>query len=284
VHVSFFGSVNASDGIYTRTSDQNDYPVYSLGQNNFAVPDIVNGINGYVAFTCETCGGSPYTLSPTPSNYTCFQTGTVNYTLNGADGSSGNITIKAPSPPPSTLGYVTAQDSDLCLASVSEVHVSFFGSVNASDGIYTRTSDQNDYPVYSLGQNNFAISNNPNGFNNYYYVAFTCETCGEGSTYMLSPRPSNLTCFQNGTFSYNLTGAGESGYITMQAPPPPSDFSTLQCPECKQVLDGPLKNIYELESENDPRCEDGCLYSDPEGELFCFELDGQYQTVLQCPA
>jgi len=97
--------------------------------------------------------------------------------------------------------------------------------------------------------------------------------------YRLSPRPSNLTCFQDGTFSYTLMdGSTPLVNITLQAPPPSP------CPECKQVLDGPLKNLYTLESENDRRCEDGCLYSDPEGEFFCFKLDGQYQTVLQCPA
>jgi len=95
--------------------------------------------------------------------------------------------------------------------------------------------------------------------------------------YKLSPTPPDLTCFQNGTFSYTLLdGTNLVGNITLQAPPPSL------CPACKQVLDGPLQNLYELVSENEPRCKDGCRYKDPEGREFCFEA-GQYQVKWECP-
>jgi len=51
------------------------------------------------------------------------------------------------------------------------------------------------------------------------------------------------------------------------------------CPECKDVEDGPLKGKYTLLSDDEPQCTDGCLYQlESTSEKFCFDRDGLYDT------
>jgi hypothetical protein len=277
--------VNASDGIYKRQpkqDNQNGYPVYALGQNNFAVSLIENGMYYYVTFTCDTCGGSPYTLTPNPANQTCFQNGTSSYTLDGTD---VNITIKAP--PHSTLGYVTAQD---CAENVlvGRPPTAPPGTIS---GDYQNTTSTNQYPKYSkAGSYMMTISYNDG------YVTFASEMNDAFVVYFnLTTTPQYKTCFPlgltNQTFNVSGPYAAQVDFAvnltTSSSSPFEDDYQATslpnqQCAECKQVLDGPLQNLYELVSEYDPRCEDGCLYSNPEGREFCF-VAGPDQVLLECP-
>merc|ERR1712071_578340 len=56
------------------------------------------------------------------------------------------------------------------------------------------------------------------------------------------------------------------------------------CLPCREVIEGPLQGYYDLISEDDVRCDDGCLYISTVGyssKKFCF-VPGGYVTKLEC--
>ena len=53
------------------------------------------------------------------------------------------------------------------------------------------------------------------------------------------------------------------------------------CEPCRDVLDGALAGYYELQSEDDPRCDDGCSYTNQQSQEFCFRPGG-FETKLEC--
>jgi len=182
-----------------------------------------------------------------------------------------------------SLGYVAAQDSE-CAEYVRVAHA----TVLSLSGHYQRDSTL-PYPQYympfSTGMNTISYEDG--------YVNFAHE---EGYLIHLTTTPSYKTCFPKYLNQrFNVSGpyaAQVGGYVILTAyssTPFPFEEDYIkptslpnQCAECKQVLDGPLQNLYELVSEYDPRCEDECLYSNPEGREFCFEA-GPDQVLLECP-
>jgi hypothetical protein len=53
------------------------------------------------------------------------------------------------------------------------------------------------------------------------------------------------------------------------------------CEPCRDVLDGALAGYYELQSKDDPRCDDGCSYTNQQSQEFCFRPGG-FETKLEC--
>merc|ERR1712071_562180 len=56
------------------------------------------------------------------------------------------------------------------------------------------------------------------------------------------------------------------------------------CLPCREVIECPLQGYYDLISEDDVRCDDGCLYISTVGyssKKFCF-VPGGYVTKLEC--
>jgi len=58
------------------------------------------------------------------------------------------------------------------------------------------------------------------------------------------------------------------------------------CSECREVTQGDLKGVYELESVYSSYCGEGtdkCVYSDNNNQTYCFEVEnGLYDTMLTC--
>ena len=53
------------------------------------------------------------------------------------------------------------------------------------------------------------------------------------------------------------------------------------CHACKRVVTGGLAGVYELNGENDSRCDDGCSYVNEDSIEFCFKEGGE-TTELGC--
>jgi len=51
------------------------------------------------------------------------------------------------------------------------------------------------------------------------------------------------------------------------------------CPPCRDVIEGPLSGTYVLDPSQSSLCGDGCTYVNSIGSLYCFQLNGLYDTV-----
>ena len=73
-----------------------------------------------------------------------------------------------------------------------------------------------------------------------------------------------------------------SEVVTTEAPTTQEQETTKKpCEPCRDVLDGALAGYYELQSEDDPRCDDGCSYTNQQSQEFCFRPGG-FETKLEC--
>jgi len=80
------------------------------------------------------------------------------------------------------------------------------------------------------------------------------------------------------------TEAPVAPFTTTEAPTTQEHVETTlkPCEPCRDVLEGDLAGYYELQSEDDPRCDDGCSYTNQHSqEEFCFRPGG-FRTKLEC--
>jgi len=72
-------------------------------------------------------------------------------------------------------------------------------------------------------------------------------------------------------------------FTTTEAPTTQEHLETTlkPCEPCRDVLEGDLAGYYELQSEDDPRCDDGCSYTNQHSQEFCFRPGG-FETKLEC--
>jgi len=111
-----------------------------------------------------------------------------------------------------------------------------------------------------------------------------CLTDKKMYEFYLQPTPENKTCFGpmiNESFTViDAKNNSVAGTVDLMA----YDPLDMKCELCKDVLEGPMKGLYKLEDPMDERCEDGCLYSNKEGRVFCFEDSVGDRVRLGCPA
>jgi len=79
------------------------------------------------------------------------------------------------------------------------------------------------------------------------------------------------------------TGAPVAPSTTTEASTTQEHVETTKkpCEPCRDVLEGDLAGYYELQSEDDPRCDDGCSYTNQHSQEFCFRPGG-FETKLEC--
>ena len=79
------------------------------------------------------------------------------------------------------------------------------------------------------------------------------------------------------------TEAPVAPFTTTEAPTTQEHVETTlkPCEPCRDVLEGDLAGYYELQSEDDPRCDDGCSYTNQHSQEFCFRPGG-FETKLEC--
>ena len=79
------------------------------------------------------------------------------------------------------------------------------------------------------------------------------------------------------------TGAPVAPSTTTEASTTQEHVETTKkpCEPCRDVLEGDLAGYYELQSEDDPRCDDGCGYTNQHSQEFCFRPGG-FETKLEC--
>jgi len=256
-----FVNVSESSGVsgqYNKSGG--NPPVYSTGLLGGFV---IRAKDGKVGFRSSGTEHPEfiYYLEPTPSDLTCFPDNlNAIYELKNArdNTSAGTVLLQGPHPECAENVYLSAAGSG--------------EAANDISGSYMRTSP--DTTPWYTKLRMYDMDYQDNG-----YINIT----GDSNVYF--DAPSYKTCFPQGldqTFNVSGPSADEVGSVTLSTDSVEGDIGLPnQCPECKHVLDGPLQNFYELVGENDPRCNDGCLYRNPEGRVFCFE-SGQYQVLLEC--
>ena len=125
------------------------------------------------------------------------------------------------------------------------------------------------------------------------------KACGASFAFMESSQSiSRNECFK-GTVDWSVlmivpgaeiaaeivcVSSDTSEVVTTEAPTTQEQETTKKpCEPCRDVLDGALAGYYELQSEDDPRCDDGCSYTNQQSQEFCFRPGG-FETKLECHA
>ena len=103
-----------------------------------------------------------------------------------------------------------------------------------------------------------------------YNVSFVCMDNADIST--TTPSPS--TIITSNTTTTTTT--------TDSMPSTVPNIMDTGCAPCLTVLEGELQGVYTLQAEGDPRCQDGCRYTDQHKLQYCF-IHGGFKTELTCP-